>query len=198
MLRKDDIFSSEGHIVLLYDNDYAREDAIFNCINKEIEEGKLAVYASVDADRPTQISRLESRIKEYKKNLDKGNLKVVNTKKCAERARDGDIRELDNIKKDIEQAVKERQSSTGDSHTVVVDDCADSLSKDEKFEECCKVERSWQNTCLKWKREGLRISVICSHLRTILDWGEEQSISSSHNTKVVVPSRKKVHQFIIG
>jgi hypothetical protein len=141
MVGEEDIFSSEGHIVLLYNSDYAREHVIFKYINRGIEEGKLAVYASVSADRSTEISRLESRIKEYKKNLDTGNLKIVNTKKCAERARDGDMRELDTIKKDIEQEAKERQISTGHSHTLVVDDCTDSLSKDEKFEECCKLER---------------------------------------------------------
>lgn len=182
-----DILNNGEHVMLLYESDNAKEDIIFDCINKEIEKGQIAIYASVDAEDPTQLFRLRSRINEYGKNLDQGNLRVINTKKCAEKAREGDMRLLDDLKKSVEQTAKGKQVSTKSSRILVVADCADSLSKDDKYEECCKMEKSWQYSCLKWKREGLKVSVICPHMHSILDDGEEQSIAVNHTMKIKVP-----------
>lgn len=170
--------------MLLYDSDNARENLVFDCINKEIKDGRLAVYASIDAKDPAHLTRLASRISDYEKHVDKGNLRLVDTKRFAKRATDGDMRQFDGMRKSIEQAAKERQASAIDSHTLVVSDCADSLSREGKYEECDKVEKSWQRACAEWKRAGLRICVICPHLRTVLDRGEERSIAANHSRKI--------------
>ncbi len=182
-----DILNNGEHVMLLYDSDNAREDMVYDSINKEMEHGRTAIYASVNADNPEHLSKLASRINEYDKNVEQGNLKVIDTKQCAERARDGDMRLLDDLEKSVEQVAKERQTSTTGAHTLVVADCADSLSKDEKYNECCKMEKSWQESYLKWKRQGLKISVICPHLRPILDNGEELSIAVNHTVKIYAP-----------
>jgi DcmR-like sensory protein len=187
MPRSTDILNNGEHVMLLYDSDNSREDMVYDCINKEIEHGRTAIYASVNADNVEHLSKLASRINEYDKNVKEGNLKVIDSKQCAERARDGDTRPLDDLEKAVEQTAKEKQTSTTSSHVLVVADCADSLSKDEKYNECCKVEKSWQESWLKWKRQGLRISVICPHLRPILDNGEEQSIAVNHTVKLYAP-----------
>lgn len=186
MSGKPDILNNEEHIMLLYDSDKAREDLVFDCINKEIGDGRLAVYASIDAEDSAHLSRLASRINDYEKHVDKGNLRLVSTKQCTQRAREGDMRQFYAIRESIEQTARERQACTVGSHTLVVTDRADSLSKDEKFDECSKMEKSWQRACTEWKRAGLRICVICPHLRTVLDKGEEQSIAINHSRKITV------------
>jgi hypothetical protein len=173
--------------MLLYDNDNAKEDMIFDCINKEIEIGQTAIYASVNAEDPTHLLRLTSRIKEFGMNVDRGKLRVIDTRQCVERARDGDMELLDDLKKSVVQTAKEKQDATKSSRILVVADCADSLSKDEKYEECCKMEKSWHYSFLEWKREGLRVSVICPHMHSILDEGEEKALAVNHTMKVKVP-----------
>ncbi len=182
-----DILNNGEHVMLLYDSDNAKEDMIVDYINKEIENGQTAIYASADAEETTHFPKLASRIKEFGRNVDQGNLRIIDTKQCAEKALDRDTALLEDLRKVVEQTAKDRQGVTKSSHILVIADCADSLSKDEKYEECCKLEKSWQYSFLEWKSEGLKVSVICPHMHSMLDEGEEQSIAANHTMKVKVP-----------
>ena len=67
---------------------------------------------------------------------------------------------------------------------VVVAGVAAELNRNEKFDECIKVEEWWQKTHSEWLHKGLKVAIICSHLIPKLNKDEfthyRQAIASLH------------------
>ncbi|WP_148701508.1 MEDS domain-containing protein [Candidatus Nitrososphaera evergladensis] len=187
MLRPIDLETSE-HVMLLYDSDQVRDEVAAHYINEGIDEGQLVIYASVDAEDLAHLARLASRITEYQENISQGNLLIVSLKQCYQNALAGDLSPFGDIKKLVERASKERlDAGKGDGRAIIVADCADTLSKNEKFEECGIVENWWRNTCREWLKNNLQVTVICPHLHPMLDDSERELIGGYHSMTVKVP-----------
>jgi hypothetical protein len=98
----------------------------------------------------------------------------------------------------IEEAIEERiGSQTKDDEepiVVVVAGVAAELNRNEKFDECIKVEKWWQKTHSEWLQKGLKVTIICPHLSPKLDKGEfshyAKAISSLHEIVVESESRR--------
>lgn len=176
-----------AHVMLLYDNDQARDEMATHYINEGIDKGQLVIYASVEAEDPVHLAKLALAVPEYEENIGQGNLLIVSLKQCYENALAGNLSPFEDIKGLIEQSVRKRLAGGRNEETLVVADCADKLSKNEKFEECGDVEKWWNDTCDKWAENDLRIAVICPHLRPMLDYNEQCWIAANHNTTVQVP-----------
>jgi RecA-superfamily ATPases implicated in signal transduction len=151
--------------MLLYDYDEARDNAIVEYINDGLKQGKLVIYASVDASDTSHIARLSSGITDYEKNLDRGDFLILNIRKFYDQALDGDLEPFRDLKVILEEAAKERTATGKRDDVVVVADCAENLSRNEKFATCFDVENWWQNTHFEWLEKNLRITVICPHQR---------------------------------
>jgi hypothetical protein len=174
--------SCREHILLLYDNDDERNEFAINYINEGLKKGQLAVYASVDASDTSCISKVLSKITNYKENLDAGNLLVLNLKRFYDRALDGDLEPFKDFKALLEEIVKERISAGKNDEVIVVADCADTLSKNEKFDECIYVERWWQDTHFEWLKNDQKITVVCPHPNLILAQNNhKKGISNQHS-----------------
>jgi hypothetical protein len=173
--------------MLLYDNDQARDEIAAHYINEGIDKGQMVIYASVEAEDSTHISKLASRVTEYRENISQGNLQIVSLKQCYENALTGNLDPFKDIKRFIEHSASKGLASGKKDEIVIVADCADKLSKNEKFDECSNVERWWSDTCGEWQENNLKITVICPHLRSMLDYNEQDWIASSHNSTVQVP-----------
>jgi len=176
-----------AHVMLLYDNDQARDETATHYINEGICKGQLVIYASVDAENPIQLAKMALEVTDYRKNIGQGNLLIVSLKQCYENALAGNLSPFEDIKSLVEQSARKRLAGGRNEETLVVADCADKLSKNEKFEKCNNVEQWWNDTCDKWAANDLKITVICPHLRTMLDYNEEHRIAANHNTTVQVP-----------
>jgi hypothetical protein len=187
MLLRPTNLNHGAHVMLLYDNDQARDERATRYINEGIGKGQLVIYASVDAEDPMHLAKLALEVTEYGKNTGQGNLLIVSLKQCYENALAGNLGPFEDIKGLIEQSVGKRLAEGRNEETVVVADCADKLSKNEKFEECGNVEKWWNDTCDKWVENDLKITVICPHLRPMLDYNEQRWIATNHNTTVQVP-----------
>ena len=157
------------HVMLLYQNDKERNEIAISYINDGLKRGKLAIYASVEAHNTLHILKLSSRITGYADNVRNGNLFIVTLKIFYERALAGDLEPFRDFKLLVEEILRERIASGRSGEAVVVADCADSLSRDEKFDECIYVERWWQDTYSEWQENKLKITVICPHPSSILD-----------------------------
>jgi hypothetical protein len=177
--------SSNEHIMLLYDNDNDRNEIAIDYINEGLRRGQLAVYASVNASDTSYMSKISSKIRDYKNNMNLGNLLVMKLETFYERALIGDLEPFKDFKALIEEVLKERIIAGKNGEAVVVADCADNLSRNEKFDECVYVERWWQNTHLEWHKSNLQITVVCPHPSSVLNKSSiahyRQRISHQHS-----------------
>ena len=111
----------------------------------------------------------------------------------------GDLQPFEELKVLLEEAIEEkriaskRNDNDEDLMVVVIAGVAAELNRNEKFDECIKVEKWWQETHSEWLQKGLKVTVICPHLIRKLEKGEfmhyRQAISSLH--EIVVESESK-------
>lgn len=183
MLEVSDIGSKAGHVLLLYDSRQERDIVIYNCINKAIEQGKIAIFASLNAEN--ELPKLESRIESFDKNLERGSLRIIGLNNCSKGAMAGDLSLMEEeSKKSIENDLKKVEDRVRANGAVIVENCPEHLSMNEKFEECNRLEESLQGSYRSWANKGLQILMICPHLSTVLDEGENASLAKNHTTIV--------------
>jgi hypothetical protein len=185
--------SCREHVMLLYDNDYERNEVAVNYINEALKNSQLVVYASVDADDASYMTKVSSKIMNYKENMEHGDLLVLSLKPFYKRALTGDLEAFKDFKELLEEIVQERTLAGRKNEVLIVADCADNLSRNEKFDECVYVEIWWQSTHLEWQKNGLNITVICPHPRSILEKNpfvqQKQRISRQHSLTVTALTR---------
>ena len=109
----------------------------------------------------------------------------------------GGLQPFEELKVLLEEAIEEKRilskkkvANEEEVSVVVVAEVAAELNKNEKFDECIKLEEWWQKTHSEWLHKGLKVSVICPHLIPKLDKDEfthyRQAIASLH--EIVVES----------
>ena len=69
--------SRNQHVILLYKSDSSRNLTAAKCINQELKEGQLCIYASVNAYEPFHLTKISSLIEDYKDNLNKRNINKI-------------------------------------------------------------------------------------------------------------------------
>jgi hypothetical protein len=182
--------SSHEHVMLLYDSDIERNQFATDRINEGLRRGQLAVYASVNASDKSYMSKVLPRITNYKENINQGNLLVLSQRRFYDRALSGDLEPFKDFKALLEEIVKERVAAGKSGEVIVVADCADNLSRNEKFDECVYVERWWQDTHFEWQKNGQKITVICPHPNLILKQNShKRRISKQHSLTLTALTR---------
>ncbi len=171
--------------MFLYDSIGARDKAALRYINDGLKNSRLVIYASVDADDASHISKISSKIKDYGKHINQGNLLILKLRTFYERALSGDLEAFKDFKELIEEIVRERAASGRTDEVLIVADCADELSRNKMFDESLFVERWWQNTYLGWLEDDLKITIICPHPSSVLEnelfARHKHEISSQHS-----------------
>jgi hypothetical protein len=189
---KADKLSSQ-HLMLLYETDGDRDGAAINYINKALEEGQFALYASVNVKDTKHMKRITSKIRHYRRHLEQGNLLVVNLHLFYQRALSANLEPFYDLKAMLEAILKERIAAGKRRKATVVADCADQLSRNEKFDECIIVERWWHNTYSEWLDRNVNITVVCPHPNIVL--GQEtfmrnkQQLSELHSLTISAISK---------
>ncbi|WP_148680941.1 MEDS domain-containing protein [Candidatus Nitrososphaera gargensis] len=182
--------SCREHVILLYDSDDERNEVAINYINEGIRKGQLAVYASVNASDKMFMSKISSKIVGYDDNVNNGNLLILSLKPFYERALNGDLEPFKDFKALLEEIVNERIAAGKSGEVIVVADCADNLSRNEKFDECVYVERWWQETHLEWQKNNQKITVICPHPNSVLNkHSHKERISRQHSLTITALAR---------
>jgi hypothetical protein len=173
------------HILFLYDTIDARDKATLKYINEALKNSQLVVYASVDADDASYMTKVSSKIMNYKENMEHGDLLVLSLKPFYKRALTGDLEAFKDFKELLEEIVQERTLAGRKNEVLIVADCADNLSREKLFDEDLFVERWWQNTHLEWLEKDLKITIICPHPSEVLEdklfANHKQKISSQHS-----------------
>jgi hypothetical protein len=155
--------------MLLYENDKMRTISAASYINTALATGSLAIYASVNAAHPGHVSQIAAEIKDYNENIKKGNLIIISLKSFYESVLDRDLSPFEDLKVVLEEIIAERISIGRSPEILVVADCADNLSQNEKFDECVFVEKWWQDTHSDWQKNNVLITIICPHPGRVLE-----------------------------
>ena len=181
------------HVMLLHVNDADHIEAAIGYINDALKKGQLAVYGSVHLDDESHTCRLSSRISDYEKNIDTGNLLVLNLRKFYEFALTGNFEPFEDLRAIIEEIVRERIGSGRNGEVVLIGDIAGNLSRNSEFDECMVEERWWDNTFHKWIDNGLKITIICMYASSILARNAlspvELELSKLHSLTLSAPTR---------
>ena len=159
--------------------------------NEALKKGCLTIYLPINGDNNNNASHASEMASSesiaYEENVNRGNLLTFDTSTFYDNALAGSLEPFEELKVLIEEAIEERISSKGndaDDEVIVVAEVASELNRNEKFDECIKVEKWWQETHSEWLQKGLKVTVICPHFSPILDKSEfmhhKHAISSLH------------------
>jgi hypothetical protein len=152
---------------------------IHNCMNDAIEHGKIAIFASINTEN--ELPKLESSIKSFDKKLASGSLRIVDLSNCAKGAISGELSMMEEAsKKSIDDELKIVEDEVRANGAIVVANCSEELSMNEKYEECNILEKSLQDVSRSWVGKGLRVLIICPHLSTVLDEREKATLAIHH------------------
>ena len=131
--------------------------------------------------------------------MNRGNLLTFDTRTFYNFALAGDLQPFEELKVLIEEAIEEKKNilskrkvaNEEEVIVVVVAEVAAELNRDEKFDECIKLEEWWQETHSEWLHKGPKVALICPHLIPKLDKDEfmhyRQAIVSLHEIVYALP-----------
>ena len=163
---------SNEHVMFLYNNDDARNFAVVDYFNEGLKNGFHCVYASVgayDSESSSNISNIISNIDNYKENIERGELRIVDFKPYYESALNVDFSPFKNLKKELEETLKHRKDRGKKDAILVFADAACFLSLNKLFDECEILEWWWCETTTDWRQNNQNITVICPHYKQILN-----------------------------
>jgi hypothetical protein len=193
------LHSKQQHTMLLCRGD--EENAVTKYVSEALRKGYLTVYIPLTGNNNNNSSHLFeialSESMDYEENMNRGNLLTFDTRTFYNFALAGDLQPFEELKVLIEEAIEEKKNilskrkvANEEVIVVVVAGVAAELNRNEKFDECIKVEEWWQKTHSEWLHKGLKVAVICPHIRPKLDKDEfthyREAIASLH--EIVVES----------
>lgn len=183
---KDLLHSSDKqHLMLLYDEENERSSAEIDCINRALAAGQYCVYATVDANDKEFESKLTSRITDYDKHIEQGNLRIVNFKPFYYSAANGELTPFRQLKAQVEATLSNRIAAGKSGKALLVADAACNLSRHKQFDECITLEGWWQDTYIDWMEMKLDVTIICAHPSSVLKQEslnvEQSRISHEHS-----------------
>jgi CheY-like chemotaxis protein len=157
---------SNEHIMLLYSNDDERNNAAVNYINNGLKSGYQCIYASInayDSKSSSNILNLSSNIDNYKENIERDELRIVDFKPYYESALNVDFRPFKKLKKELEETLNHRKSEGKKDAILVFADAACFLSHNKQFDESEILEWWWNETTTEWRQNNQNITVVCPH-----------------------------------
>ena len=193
----------QQHTMLLYPAG-DEEDAIARYVNEALRRGQLTAYLPANGDNKNSnndashsIQNALSESIDYEGNMNRGNLLTFDTKAFYNSALAGNLEPFEELKVLLEEAIEEKRilskkkvANEEEVIVVVVAGVAAELNRNEKFDECIKVEEWSQKTHSEWLHKDLKVAIICPHLIPKLDKDEfthyREAIASLH--EIVVES----------
>jgi hypothetical protein len=160
--------TDKQHLMLLYDQENERSSAEIGCINRALATGHYCVYATVDANESDFETKLASRIKDYDRRIQQGDLQIVNFKPFYESAANGELAPFRQLKAQVESILSERTAAGKSSKALLVADAACNMSRHRQFDQCVTLEGWWQDTYNEWMAKKLDITIICAHPSSVL------------------------------
>lgn len=150
-----------SHIVMIYENQFDLDIAIISYINEGLRKVQRCIHASVRIGNKDYAENLSANIIEYKKNIENGNLILVDLSRYYIDALTDNFQQLDKLKEDIMEQVSS-DDNRKDKNIRITADCATVLMKNRYFEECINLE-SW------WHQRPFKGSYLCPYPKLFID-----------------------------
>jgi CheY-like chemotaxis protein len=160
------------HVMVIYSSDDERNNAAVNYINDGLKNGFQCIYASVgvyDSKSSSSISSLSSNIDNYKENIERDELRIIDIKPYYKSALKVDICPFKKLKKELEQTLNYRKFEGKKDAILVFADVAYFLSHNKQFDECEILEWWWHETTMEWRQNNQNITVVCPHPGLVLN-----------------------------
>jgi hypothetical protein len=132
--------NNNDHIILLYDNDQSRDDAVTQYLNEGLKRNQLCVYASIHMREKEHLKHIADKIENYEENIATGNLLVIDLAPFYIAALCDNLTPFENARQMFVDKVKDR----ADKHIRFVGDGTGFLFKNKHFEACLALEGWWQ------------------------------------------------------
>ena len=127
-------------MALLYENKDDLDSAVSKYTNEWLRRQQLCVYATVHFRDKGYIDNFSLSIDNYKENVEKGNLLIVDLASFYISALLHDMKPFEEAKKLFAEKVKDRE----DKHIRFVGDGTGFLFRNKHFDECAMVEQWWE------------------------------------------------------
>jgi CheY-like chemotaxis protein len=188
--------SHNQHVILLYKSDSSRDLTAAKCINQGLKEGQLCIYASVNACEPFHLTKISSLIEDYKDNLNKRNLLIIDLKPFYDSALVGGLAPFKKLEIQLQYELKKREDANKNKDVLIIADCADNLFVNQHFDQCEMVENWWHNIYVKYlqqygKEQWSHFTVICPYQELLLDKNpfNRHKHQISHNHSITIDTQ---------
>jgi CheY-like chemotaxis protein len=161
--------SSREHVLLLCNNQEEYDSAAIDSINEGLQAGQLCIYASVFNHDKSHLSKISSKITNYMKNIEKGNLVIIDFLPFYESAKASNLAPFKQLKKRIEELLYKRISEGKDDKALIFAEAAGFLSEHCNFDKSIELESWWNDAHLEWLKNKLNITVLCPHSAAVLN-----------------------------
>lgn len=138
-------FHEREHMALLYDDEQQRDGEIIRFINEGMQAGELCIYGTIHVRDKEYFQSMASRIVDYKENVKKGNLLVVDFAPFYIAALANDLTPYMEVHKQLEAMF----SANREMKVRYVGDATGFLFRNRHFDECAMIEQWWQNSRIK-------------------------------------------------
>jgi MEDS: MEthanogen/methylotroph, DcmR Sensory domain len=180
------------HLILLYNDQDDLDKAIAEYINEGLKRGQICVHASVSLANEGYLENFSSQITDYKGNLEKGNLIVVDLVPYYINAMVGNLESFNLLKEEVTRNAN-KDKNRKDKHIRLTADCATLLLRNKHFEECINLE-SW------WHEKPFKGSYVCPYPKLLLDQYPFSTFLSRliHNHDIIVDSNGKlIYEYMV-
>jgi len=176
---------SEKHIALLYESNEQLGSTIALYINEGLRRGQFCVYATVHYRDDGHLEEFANHIVNYKENVEKGNLMVVDLAPFYIAALMGDMKPFEEARK----LFAEKAKNMPDKHVRFVGDGTGFLFKHNHFDECMMIEEWWQEKPF----EG---SYVCPFEKQLFgafphEMHSHHSVISTHDVALDAPDKSR-------
>ena len=112
---------------------------------------------------------MSSNIDNYKENIERGELRIINFKPYYQSALQGDLSLFKKLNTEMKKTLCHRQSKGKKDVILAFADAACFLAQNKYFAECERLEQWWHDTTNEWSQNNQNITVMCPHPGRILN-----------------------------
>ena len=172
--------SNHHHGMLLYKNNHQRNEILTSYLNKELTKGHLCIYAPVDPysrESATNIYDISAKIWNYHKNIQDGNLQIINMRYYYDCVIRREMEPLKNIKLGLQNAIRNRYKYNKKKiEIVIITDINFSLLQKKYVGQCFAVEEWLGNIYSECINNNQYIKILCLYPHFLFSSEVEESI----------------------
>ena len=186
--------SNHHHGILLYKNNHQRNEILASYLNKELTKGNLCIYAPVDpynGESDTSMYDISAKIWNYHKNIQDGNLQIINMRYYYDSAIRREMEPIINIKVGLQKAINRYKYNNKKIEIVVITDINFSLLQKRYVGQCFAVEEWLGNIYSEFIHNNQYIKILCLYPHFLLSSELEGSV------KLVIDKLVELHTLTI-